>query len=522
MRRQSPRQSVLHTLLSVLTRKAPEQAKQHVQPPRRPAPDDRDAWQAYWKELGQPWRTEPEIDEKRQKYLAGRRITPPNIERSIYPFKDVKLNRADVEWLLATHQQGRGPVDWNGDPHDREGKELDLRGADLRRVDLSRLPLTMISGGLIYGRWSSATPEQREAAAMHLEKANLTLAHLEGATLNSAHLEGADLSQTSLQDIICYGTHLQGTKFFAADLAYAWLTWANLGRADLRQVNLEHANLEDTHLENANLGFANLERAWFKSAHLEGADLNHAHLEGANLTNAHLEGAILQNAFFDRATRLEDTILSNKVLGSASFADVHWGDVNLTVVKWSQVQMLGDESLARQKKRDQKSKKRDMRLLEYEKAARANRQLALVLQAQGFRRDPARFAYRAEVLEKHVFRLEMIQHGKTLRQRIQALGFWLFSWFLYLLAGYGYRPLRSFLAYLLVIGTFMALYLLLDPHLTWYEAIVVSMTAFHGRGFSPSPFSPGDPLSIASAVEAFVGLIIEVIFIATLTRRFFG
>lgn len=68
----------------------------------------------------------------------------------------------------------------------------------------------------------------------------------------------------------------------------------------------------------------------------------------------------------------------------------------------------------------------------------------------------------------------------------------------------------------------MALYLLLDPHLTWYEAIVVSMTAFHGRGFSPSPFSPGDPLSIASAVEAFVGLIIEVIFIATLTRRFFG
>src|SRR5713226_3956820 len=78
------------------------------------------------------------------------------------------------------------------------------------------------------------------------------------------------------------------------------------------------------------------------------------------------------------------------------------------------------------------------------------------------------------------------------------------------------------LAYLLVIGTFMVLYLLLDPHLAWYEAIVVSMTAFHGRGFSPSAFSPGDPLSIASAIEAFVGLIIEVTFIATLTRRFFG
>ena len=105
---------------------------------------------------------------------------------------------------------------------------------------------------------------------------------------------------------------------------------------------------------------------------------------------------------------------------------------------------------------------------------------------------------------------------------MQALGAWLFSWFLFLLAGYGYKLWRSFLAYLLVIGTFTALYLLLDPCLAWYEAIVVSMTAFHGRGFSPNTFSPGDPLSIASAVEAFFGLLIEVTFIATLTRRFFG
>ncbi|WP_201374639.1 hypothetical protein [Ktedonobacter robiniae] len=46
------------------------------------------------------------------------------------------------------------------------------------------------------------------------------------------------------------------------------------------------------------------------------------------------------------------------------------------------------------------------------------------------------------------------------------------------------------------------------------------MNAFHGRGFSPLS-SSGDPLSIASAFEAFVGLIIEVTFIATLTQRFF-
>ncbi len=76
--------------------------------------------------------------------------------------------------------------------------------------------------------------------------------------------------------------------------------------------------------------------------------------------------------------------------------------------------------------------------------------------------------------------------------------------------------------YVLVVVGFTILYLGLDGHLAWYEAVVVSMTAFHGRGFSPSTFSPGDPLSIASAIEAFVGLVIEVTFIATLTQRFFN
>src|SRR5437016_2827225 len=110
---QPPRRSMFHTLFSALTRKAPQQAKQPIQPPQRPAPGDRDAWHAYWTAQGQPWRTEPEIDPKRQAELARHRATVPDIEKGIYPFKEVKLSRADVEWLLATHENGQGPVDWN-------------------------------------------------------------------------------------------------------------------------------------------------------------------------------------------------------------------------------------------------------------------------------------------------------------------------------------------------------------------------------------------------------------------------
>ena len=38
--------------------------KNGMQPtvPQRPASDDKDEWKAYWKQQGQPWRTEPEID----------------------------------------------------------------------------------------------------------------------------------------------------------------------------------------------------------------------------------------------------------------------------------------------------------------------------------------------------------------------------------------------------------------------------------------------------------------------------
>src|SRR5215472_11624519 len=79
----------------------------------RPLNDKKEAWEAYWIHQGQPWRTEPEIDSERQKFLDERRQITPDMTEGLYPFKDIKLTRADVEWLLATHENGKGPVDWS-------------------------------------------------------------------------------------------------------------------------------------------------------------------------------------------------------------------------------------------------------------------------------------------------------------------------------------------------------------------------------------------------------------------------
>jgi hypothetical protein len=72
------------------------------------------------------------------------------------------------------------------------------------------------------------------------------------------------------------------------------------------------------------------------------------------------------------------------------------------------------------------------------------------------------------------------------------------------IAGYGYKPLRSILAYLAIISLFAAAYLLnaqfATPHLTWDEALVLSISSFHGRGFFTSGISLGDTLARLSTI----------------------
>jgi len=483
----------------------------------RPASNDRNRWRTYWQAQGQPWRTEPEIEPKRQAELAQRRAIVPDIEKGIYPFKSMKLSRADVEWLLATHENGRGPVDWS-DEHQREREGLDLRAADLHGVNLRELPLARLRGGLTMFEWLTTTEEGRVTAAPSMQEIKLFEADLQGALLVGANLQGASLS------------------------------WANLQKADLRRANLQKANLEETNLQKVYLTGADLQEAHLEQEdffyfadstpqwlNLAGANLQKADLQGANFQKANLQGADLQKADLRKAwlekTSLEDAVLSDESFSGPLIADVQWGDTNLAVVDWSKVTMLGDECEAYQKRDDVldelTGRTKETRLGRYEKAVRANRQLAVTLQAQGLNEDAARFNYRAQNLQKSFLWLQVAQGGVKFRQRVKLLGAWLFSWFLFLLAGYGYRPSRSFLAYLLVISGFAAAYYLLGytvgPELSPLGALVFSMTSFHGRGFFPgNNISLDDPLTVLAALEALVGLILEITFIATLTQRFFN
>jgi len=460
--------------------------------------DDKEAWRAYWGHLEQPWRTESEIDVERQKYLAERRSIKPDIDRGIYPFQGIKLSRADVEWLLVTHENGRGPVDWS-DERQRNRKGVDLRGAVLSTIDLTYLPLARTIGGLTVREWDAKELNQRDAARIHLEGARLYRAHLESVDFSGAYMETADLSYVLMELSYLVEVHLEGAR--------------------LHKAHLEHAYLREAHLEGSHITQAYLYETDLSLAHLEGKEMIPYDLKRVQMSDqsfpALLPPAELNGSFFDSGTKLENISFGDKKHGFVSLADLHWGDANLLTVNWTAVNMLGDEWKAKQQKnRNGEEKDRQTQLQEHLVAVRANRQAAVGLQNQGLNEEAARFAYRAQLLQRIVFR------------RRHQYAPYLLSGFLDLVAGYGYKPWRALLAYLVVIVLFAISYFIIGhivgPSLSPLGAWVFSMTSFHGRGFFPGGIKLDDPLTVLAAFEAFVGLLIEVTFIGTLTQRLFG
>jgi uncharacterized protein YjbI with pentapeptide repeats len=466
------------------------------------------------------------------------------------------LDRWDAE---TDHGERKGPFDpaWHSDEERQRHK---LTGADVfwltaRLIAGSNDDLSVASAKLRAASTQFTIRDRIDVSALHLEGAVLQGAHLEAAVLGQAHLEGADLVEAHMEKAHLYTAHLEGAHLIRANLEDANLGKAHLEAADLSEANLKNVHLGDgvhlegahlglTHLEHANLNFGNLrqarlvgahmeatsltgvdlERAELRGAHLEGAhiggslesaDLKEAHLEGASLLGVQLGGADLRRATFSAQTSLENIRLSAQASGSVAIADVHWGGVDLTRLDWDEVKRIGDERLPSYGSADKQRA-----------VVRAYRQLAAQLRDQGLHEEADRFAERASICKRAV----LLRRGP--------LGWpqFLFSWFLAIVAGYGYRPSRTLFWYVVTIAVFAFMYMQattgwipfglpapsqLAP-LPWYEALILSVSSFHGRGFFQPLQSLGDPVAALAAIEAVIGLFIEISFIATFTQRYFG
>ncbi len=312
------------------------------------------------------------------------------------------------------------------------------------------------------------------------------------------------------------------------------LQGADLGGAHLEGAFLFHAHLEGAYLRLAHLNEANctgvdLEGADFSEADLTDADLSGTHLERANLSKAVLERADLRSATFDLQTTLTNAILISSKAGSKGIgpclADVRFNGLPLIVLteQWEQVRKLADEVEAD----EIPIRQRDERRPAYAAAGRAYRLLSTALRDQGLTALATRFHYRAESMDR-----------KALWHRgLRSLPAWFISWLLGTLAGYGDYVSRLFLTYGAVVLSFAVAMLILsgrlaDPagllagHLPSLDALgdalILSVTSFHGRGVQPPGLHLNDALAALSGAEAVFGLLIEGLFIAAFTRRVTG
>lgn len=347
--------------------------------------------------------------------------------------------------------------------------------------------------------------------------------------------------------------HLEGAR----------LRGAQLQGAMLHEARLQRANLIGAQLQGAILRRAQLRGAILQKAQLQGATLYRAQLEEADLSDAQLGGVNMREALLDVKTKLAGAHFDDTVL----LADVTWNDVPMIRVPWRKVSRFGEEAEAHQSHNsDGKIKDKRQRLAEYEAAGRAYRQLAITLRDQGITDVADHFSYRALIMQRKALWWQMrstpllaqpaeqdaikeqeeaaqqvavraLRTHSHLTQQIlfglkgvvtigRLFGSYFFSWFLAVLTGYGHRMSRIVLTYVLLILAFAGAYWSLDLHrqpqpFSYWQAIILSVTAFHGRVFF-NPFNLSDPQIVVTALEAIVGLVIEGVFIAMLTQRFFN
>ncbi len=545
--------------------------------PQSTITNEYDGWHKYWQAQGQPWRTEPEIDAQRQEELEACCAIVPDVQQGCYPFHNLadKLTRADVEWLLATRVSNS--ILQNG-KHHREYPGLDLRGADLSKVDLRGLPLIAIRGGLSEENWCLATIEQRDLATIRLERADLRGAHLERAILRGAHLEGADLRSAHLEGADLREAHLEGKGHSLKPLPPADLRMAFFdSTTHLENIILgdeEHGvvRVADIHWNNVNLASAAWSkvdilgdesdaRQWkdldsYRAAVRANRQLAAAlHAQGLNEEANHFAYRAQVNR---RVILLRQMILPlvlrliqqpqmpsplvfrrleqwwqsqgppHNVLPATLLRMTVLLLVLFFITLWQPLALLGILLLCTV----------PFALL-YVLLRRRARLPHPYQPAQDFLLPQGLLPQKQRLQQKQRLLLNFLL-GKPVAAVTQSLtakwhfpllllfllivdntlvccGRYLFSLFFDALIGYGYKPARSVAWYVVTVFGFAPLYALLG-HLPPLEAFVLSITSFHGRGFFPASNTLSNPLIVLGAVEAVVGLVIEISLIVTFMK----
>jgi uncharacterized protein YjbI with pentapeptide repeats len=388
--------------------------------------------------------------------------------------------------------------------------------------------------------WEAQEQPWRREPEIDLKRQQFLRQQLDSETDEIAPFDGISLERADLEWLVKrykekiisnieqkQGLNLQYANLDTVDLTYLPLEEANFTNANLVDVDFTSANLKGTYFWSANLTdavftSANLESAKFWSVNLAGTDFRDANLAGANFRFTRITNVSFKDA----------TIVTIQGVG-LTVADVSgWDEKSLSTREWSQVKLLGDETIAKKRKNEErKCKDATIHFDDYFAATRAYRQVSTALDGMGRKEEAETFAYRGQVMQRKMLWWSIWQKKRTFRQRLADGRAWLFSWLLALLSGYGYRFGRSFSWYVGVLLTFAWLYLhisqnvpphsTIPDHLSWFDACILSISDMVGRGFFRQDVTLSDPYAGWSVLEGMIGVFMDVLLISTLTQRLF-
>lgn len=250
----------------------------------------------------------------------------------------------------------------------RNGRRLDLCGADLRGMDLSGFDLSeawLDGADLSAANLTGAVLRKAVLAHARLEGARLAKADLSGANLGRAVFGPADLSDVLLREAILRHCDLRGARLHRADLREADLGGINLEGADLTEAQAQGAAFHEASLarvvavraalDNAVFSKAELTAAVFTTASLRKAAFIAAAAEGVDFSSAEMAGAVfvenssLRGARFAgarcagvnfRATRLDGAVFDGAVLDECDFSDAILAGASLDRVSARQARFV--------------------------------------------------------------------------------------------------------------------------------------------------------------------------------------
>jgi uncharacterized protein YjbI with pentapeptide repeats len=530
----------------------------------------------YWNNLGQPWRTLPEISSERQSQLLHHLQIQSDTLHSVFPFKEItpNLTRADIEWMISY-------IEHTADNQTSyvKSKPLDLCGANLRELDLSCLPLFHMRFGAHIYEWEQLTIEQQQNVGAHLENCNLSKASLQKAYLCGAHLESACLQYANLQ-----GAHLQGAMLSYATVSHAHLERANLLHACLQKTDIRNSFLQETLLNNtileqadgsearfygaemknikaagANFRFAHFEHVdlsgsiltntYLHDAHFEGANLRRAHLEDANLTltrlrdaditQAHLEranmsGAQCEKSIFAKA-HFDDTDCHRVNFAGANLSEAFFnrgtqlnhviltskegGTVCVADTDWNNVNLAVVEHASLHMLGDEETIDTTI-TSKTTKEDRHTYQENLKRALRAYRQFAHALQSQGlnEEANRFYYRSYFVQCKILRSQQPRKLLPYILSLFLALVIGYGYRPVRTLGFYCAIIVLWAILYHINSPYPSWETAFLTSFLSFHGQA-SLTFYTLNQRLLSLVLVEMIIGLLLEATFIVMVIKR---